>query len=333
MAAAVQRIAVLGAGAWGTALALAAARAGRQVTLWCRRPEQAAALADSRENAAYLPGVTLPESVTITSEAADLAAAEATILAVPAQRLRGVLQALEPRLSPGPVLIAAKGIELESGRLLDAVVAETLPGRPVAALSGPTFAAEVAAGLPAAVTLAIDEEARGAALVQALGSATFRPYWSGDLTGALVGGAVKNVVAIACGIVEGRGLGENARAALVTRGLAEIGRLGAALGARRETLMGLSGLGDLVLTATSPQSRNYALGRRIGAGETLAAAQGHSRGVSEGVATAAAVVRLAAARSVEMPIAEAVEAVLHRGADIDTAVAGLLARPFKPETH
>jgi glycerol-3-phosphate dehydrogenase (NAD(P)+) len=230
-----------------------------------------------------------------------------------------------------PLVLAAKGIELSTGLMLDAVLREVLPDRPLAVLSGPTFAREVARGLPTAITLAAEDESLGEALAQALGSAAFRPYWTDDVTGVLVGGAVKNVIAIACGIVAGRRLGENARAALLTRGMAEMLRLARALGARRETLMGLAGLGDLVLSATSAQSRNYALGERLGQGLGLADAQGSSQGVTEGVATAGAVVQLAQRHEVEMPIAEAVDAVLHRGAAIDEAMEGLLSRAFKPE--
>jgi len=327
-----QRIAVLGAGAWGTALAIVARRAGRDVTLWARRPEQAAEIARAGENRRYLPGAALDPAIAVTADAARLAAAEALLLVVPAQHLRATLAALAPQLPAVPLVLCAKGVEQASGRLLDAVLAEVLPGRPLAVLSGPTFAAEVAAGLPTAVTLAAGDETLGEDLALALGSAAFRPYWSDDVTGALIGGAVKNVIAIACGIVAGRGLGDNARAALITRGLAEVSRLGEALGARRETLMGLSGLGDLVLTCTSGQSRNYALGRALGEGRSLAEATAASRGVAEGVATAAAVLALARPAGVELPIAAAVAAVLHRGASIERMIEGLQARPFKSET-
>jgi glycerol-3-phosphate dehydrogenase (NAD(P)+) len=326
-----ERIAVVGAGAWGTALALAAQRAGRAVTLWMRRPQQAEEIARSRLNDRYLPGAALDPAIRVTADPATLAETEAVLLAVPAQALRESGRALERHLPAVPLVLCAKGIELSSGLMLDAVLRDVLPGRPLAVLSGPTFAREVALGLPTAITLAAEDESLGAALAQALGSTAFRAYWTDDVAGVLVGGAVKNVIAIACGIVAGRRLGENARAALLTRGLAEMLRLAQALGARRETMMGLAGLGDLVLSATSAQSRNYALGERLGQGQSLAEAQGTSKGVTEGVATAGAVVQLARRYKVEMPIAEAVDAVLHRGAAIDAAMEALLARTFKPE--
>ena len=327
----IQRIAVVGAGAWGTALALAAERAGRDVTLWARRAEQAQELRRTHRNERYLPGIPLDPQIAITSDTAALAGADAILLVVPTQALRAMGQALAPSLPKAPVVLCAKGIELSTHLMLDQVLREVLPDRPHAVLSGPTFAGEVARGLPTAITLAAKDAALGQDLAQALGSAAFRSYWTDDVTGVLVGGAVKNVIAIACGIVGGRRLGENARAALMTRGLAEMLRLSHALGGRRETMMGLAGLGDLVLSASSAQSRNYALGERLGAGKTLAEAQGTAKGVTEGVATAAAVVALAHARGVEMPIAEAVDAVLHRGAPIDAAMEALLSRPFKAE--
>ncbi len=322
----IEHIAVVGAGAWGTALALAAERAGSRVTLWGRDPERMARIAESRVNERRLPGIALPEAVAITAEPEALAAADAWLLALPAQSLRGRLQDLAAVAPAGvPLVICAKGIERESGKLLDAVVAEALPGRPRAALSGPTFAGEVARGLPAAISLACEEREVGEALVAALGSQTFRPYYSDDLTGALLGGATKNVIGLAAGIVAGRGYGENARAALLTRGLAEMSRLGRALGARPETLMGLAGLGDLILTGTSAQSRNYSHGLALGRGAEPGLA------LAEGTATAAALVRLAARHGQEVPIAAAVAAVLDGGTSIEAAVESLLARPFKDE--
>lgn len=324
-------IAVLGAGAWGTALAVAARRAGRAVLLWTRRPEQAEAIRRAGVNGQYLPDVPLDPAIRVTAEARELAAAEALLLVMPAQHLRASGAALHALLPPVPLVLCNKGIELASGKLLDQVAAEVLPGRPVAVLSGPTFAAEVARGLPAAVTLAAGEAALGRALAGALGSASLRPYWTDDVTGVLVGGALKNVIAIASGLVTGRALGDNARAALVTRGLAEIGRLAEALGGRRETLMGLAGLGDLVLTCTSAQSRNFALGQRLGQGLSLAEATAASRGVAEGVATARAALALAARLGVDLPIAAAVAAVLDGKASLEEAVGVLFARPLKSE--
>ena len=329
---ALQHIAVAGAGRWGTALALVAARAGRAVTLWARRPELAASIGRDRENAAYLPGVALPETIQVTADPAALGAAQAVLLALPAQALRTSGAALAGDIgSDRPLVICAKGIERESGRLLSEVLAESLPGHPVAALSGPNFAGEIARGLPAGTTVACPDPALGDALVAALGSARFRPYRSTDLTGVLLGGAMKNVIAIACGIVAGRRLGENARAGLITRGLAEIVRLGAALGARPETFMGLSGLGDLTLTCTTPQSRNYAFGLALGEGRGIAAALAGSAGVVEGHASAPALVAMAARAGVELPIATAVESILERGSDIDREIEALMARPFRAE--
>lgn len=328
----ITHIGVAGAGAWGTALALVAARAGRRVTLWARRPEQAAALQQSRVNGTYLPGIPLPDAIQVTADPADLAAAEALLLVSPAQHLRATGDRLAASVGPDcPLIICAKGIERESGKLMSDVLAEALPGRPHAVLSGPSFAVEVARDLPTALTLACKDEALGATLVAALGNPHFRPYLSRDLIGVQLGGAVKNVVAIACGLVAGRRLGDNARAALITRGLAEIVRLGRALGAEPATFMGLSGLGDLVLTCSATQSRNYAFGLALGEGQTLEAAVAASVGVIEGRSSAAAVRGLAEAKGLEMPITRAVDAIVNRGAEIDTTIEALLARPFRSE--
>ena len=328
-----QKIAIIGAGAWGTALAAVARRAGRDVRLWAREPEVVAAVNARHENEVYLAGIALDPDIVATGELEEAADdAEAILLVTPAQHTRSVAVELAAHVPPSvPTLICSKGIEEGSGKLMSEVLAELAPGRAVGVLSGPTFAGEVAQGLPTAITLATDAEGLGRTLVKALGSATFRPYWSPDVTGAQIGGAVKNVLAIACGIVEGRKLGDNARAALITRGLAEIVRLGLAKGARAETLYGLSGLGDLALTCTGHQSRNMSLGMALGAGETLEGILAQRNTVAEGVYTAASVTALAARLEVEMPIAGAVNAILHGGAAIDEAVAGLLARPFKAE--
>jgi len=259
-------------------------------------------------------------------------AADALLLVTPAQHLRSACRSIRPHVAAGvPVVICAKGIELDTGCLMTEAVRAELPDAPLAVLSGPTFAAEVAKGLPTAVTLACADADIGRTLVEAIGGRTFRPYLSDDLVGAQVGGAVKNVLAIACGIVEGRRLGDNARAALITRGLAEIARLGLALGARAETLMGLSGLGDLTLTCSSLQSRNMSLGVALGQGRALAEILGERRSVAEGVYTAKAVTELAAAKGVDMPICAGVDAILNRGADLDRVIEGLMARPFKSE--
>ena len=267
----IQRIAVIGAGAWGTALANAAARAGRDVTLWARDPATVAAIAAKRESP-RLPGVKLDDRVAATGALADVAHAEAVLLAVPAQDLRVAATALRPHVRKGvPVVACAKGIERGTHRFMTEVIAETLAAmRRRAILSGPSFATDVARGLPTAVTLACADEATAAALARALGSPTFRPYHTTDVRGVEIGGAAKNVLAIAAGIVQGRKLGASATAALITRGFAELARFGRALGARSETLTGLSGLGDLILTCASPQSRNFSLGIALGEGRAAA---------------------------------------------------------------
>ncbi|MFM2041902.1 MAG: Glycerol-3-phosphate dehydrogenase [Pseudomonadota bacterium] len=327
-----QRIGVIGAGAWGTALAMAAARAGREVTLWAREAEVVAGIAANRENSLFLPGIPLDPAIRATGDLAAAADADALLLVTPAQHLRAGARALAPHLRAGvPLVVCAKGIELDTGCLMTDALAAELPGAPLAVLSGPTFAAEVARGLPTAVTLACADAALGQALVEAMGGRTFRPYWSDDVVGAQVGGAVKNVLAIACGIVEGRKLGDNARAALITRGLAEIARLGLRLGARAETLMGLSGLGDLTLTCSSLQSRNMSLGVALGQGRTLAEVLGERRSVAEGVYTARAVVDLASSKGVDMPLCAGVDAILNHGADLDQVIGSLMARPFRAE--
>ncbi len=326
-----QTIGIIGAGAWGTALALTAKRAGRDVILWCREAELAQAITERQENPLYLPGVAL-DGLRATTDLAEAAAVDAVLLVTPAQHLGGVARSMAPHWRAGaPAVICAKGVEEGSLRLMTEVLAEALPQAVQAVLSGPTFASEVAKGLPTAITLAAADQALGAELVQAIGTHSFRPYLSDDLVGAQVGGAVKNVLAIACGIVEGRRMGDNARAALVTRGLAEIMRLALALGGKAETLMGLSGVGDLILTANSTQSRNFSLGVALGQGRSLAEVLAERRSVTEGVYTARSVLGVAGRAGVEMPICAAVNAVLHQGADLDHAIQGLLSRPFRSE--
>ena len=328
-----QRIAIVGAGAWGTALAMVARRAGRDATLWAREAEVVDAVNRHRENALFLPGVKLDRAIVATDNLRDAVdGAEAIVLATPAQHSRAIASEIAPLVTPDmPVVICAKGIEAGTLMLMSEVMADVLPGRPVAVLSGPTFAGEVARGLPTAVTLAAPGHVLGEQLVAALGTPRFRTYWSADLVGAQIGGAVKNVLAIACGIVAGRGLGDNARAALITRGMAEMIRLGAAKGAHAETLMGLSGMGDLVLTCTSAQSRNTSLGMALAKGETLADIMAARRSVAEGVSSAESVVGLARRFAIEMPICEAVHDVLHGAVPIDDAIGALLSRPYKAE--
>ncbi len=329
-----KRIGIIGAGAWGTALAATLRRAGRDVVLWARESEVADAINTIGENAVYLPGVALDSGIRATTDLAAVVDAEAILLVAPAQHLRSLCGQLRPLWRPGlPAVICAKGIENATGRLMSEVVAEELPEASIAVLSGPTFAIETARGLPTAVTLAAADAALGTRLAERIGTPTFRPYWTDDIVGVQVGGAVKNVLAIACGIVEGRGMGDNARAALITRGLAEMTRFAAAKGGRAETLMGLSGLGDLILTASSPQSRNYSLGFALGEGQALADILKGRKSVTEGVWTAGVLVREAERVATEMPIAAAADAVLNRGADLDAVIRGLLARPFRSERH
>ena len=317
-------IGVLGAGAWGTALALAAQAAGRETMLWVREDDVLASLKAGGENR-FLPGVTLPRDLSVTGDLAEAAKADALLLVVPAQVLATFAATLKPHLAAGtPLVICAKGIEKGSGRLVTEVLGEALPGTPLAILSGPSFARDVARGLPTAVTIAAKDDL-AVELQAALGSVAFRPYASDDLTGVALGGAAKNVYAIACGVVEGMGLGENARAALLARSFAELARLGEALGARRETLMGLSGLGDLVLTATSKSSRNFSYGATIGSG---AAPDGK---LAEGVDTAPALVTRAKALGVEMPIAEAMADLLSGALPLEQALMRLMSRKLKAE--
>ncbi len=326
------KLAVLGGGAWGTALAQVAARARHEVVLWARDEGLVEQINARHENPRYLPDVALDPAIRATSDLAGAADCEVILLVAPAQHLRALAGRLAPVLiGERPLVICSKGIERGSGALMSEVLAEVLPGHPLAVLSGPTFAGEVARGLPCAVTLACAEESVGPALLNTLGSRRFRPYLSDDVIGVEVGGAVKNVIAIACGIVIGRGLGENARAALITRGLAEVARLSGAKGGQPETTMGLSGLGDLTLTCCGLQSRNYSLGVALGEGRALADVLAERHTVAEGVFTAEAVAALAAGLGVEMPICEAVHAVLNLGADLGETIAGLLARPFRAE--
>ncbi|MEY4844762.1 MAG: hypothetical protein RL312_1043 [Pseudomonadota bacterium] len=323
-------IAVIGAGAWGTALAIQADRAGQSVMLWARDAARAALMAQSRANERLLPGVPLPPGITVTANATQaLQDAALILLVVPAQALRPVLQSL-PTLS-APVLICAKGVEAGSLMLPLEVLAEIHPGISAGVLSGPNFAHEIARGLPAAAVVASADSGLRALGVTRLGSPGFRLYGGDDPVGAEIGGAAKNVIAIAAGAVMGAGLGENARAALITRGLAEISRLAVALGGRADTVAGLSGLGDLLLTATGPGSRNTSLGMALGRGENLTDILGARQGVTEGVATAPALVARAARLGVEIPICAAVAELVSGRLTVREAVAQLLSRPSRAE--
>ena len=334
-----ERIAVIGAGAWGIALANMLAQAGRSVTLASRDQASARALASARTSP-RLPGVTIDARIAIVAaDAAALSAQDAVLAAVPSQQMRAAMGVVAPQLAAGTAVIAcAKGIERGSHKFMTEVIAACAPGARTAILSGPSFAEDVARGLPTAVTLAAQDEATAVALAQALGSAAFRPYHSSDVRGVEIGGAAKNVLAIAAGIVAGRGLGASAAAALTTRGFAELFRFGQAFGARPATLTGLSGLGDLILTCSSPQSRNFALGIALGQGNDQASEHGRARALAgaggrlaEGMFTAAALVEMARQKNIDMPIAAAVAAILAERISVDAAIENLLTRPFKAE--
>jgi glycerol-3-phosphate dehydrogenase (NAD(P)+) len=325
----IERVAILGGGAWGTALALTAARAGRDVVLWARDDATVAAINQRAENPRHLPGVVLSPRLRATEALSDVTGADAIVFAVPAQEVRNVATMLTRRLTRGvPVVISAKGIERGTGKRLTEVAIDVLTDIEAAVLSGPSFALDVARGLPTAVTIAAQEGALALELCHAFGSASFRPYAETDVIGVEVGGAVKNVLAIAAGVVAGAGLGASAQAALVARGFAELRRFGAAHGARPETLMGLSGLGDLVLTCSSLQSRNFSYGRTIG---ERGAPPRAPHALVEGIATAAIVREVARKRDVAMPISEAVAAVLEGSASVAEAVEMLMNRPLRAE--
>lgn len=324
-----QTIGVIGAGAWGTALAQMLASDGRGVILWAYEPEVVAAINAEHRNPLYLPSASLAPTIHATGDLAALAQLDTVLVVTPAQVLGRVLSGLPAH--PRDLVLCSKGIEAGTGRLMNDVAREAAPGSDIAVLSGPTFAHEVAAGLPTAVTLACGGgQAQWERLAAALARPTFRPYYSDDVAGAEIGGAVKNVLAIACGVVDGLGLGQNARAALIARGYAEMLRFGEALGARAETLAGLCGLGDLVLTCSSTSSRNFSLGKSLGEGASAAALMADRRTVAEGAHTAPVLAELAASRGIAMPIVAAVDAIL-KGEDARAVVAALLARPLKAE--
>ena len=322
----IETISVLGGGAWGTALAQTSARAGRTVTLWEHEPTNAAHLEKNRESR-FLPGVKLNDSIKVTRDLAEAAQSDAILLVVPAQVLRSVVTSLTPLLDkPAPLVACAKGIERGTHQFMTEIIAECAPKAVPGILSGPSFAADVARGLPTAITIATADAALAAELAHAIGSGTFRPYHSTDVRGVELGGAAKNVLAIAAGIVSGRGLGASALAALTTRGFAELTRFGRAYGARAETMMGLSGLGDLILTCSTPQSRNFSYGVALGSGEAPPADK-----LAEGVFTAPVLLEMARAKDVEMPISAAVAAVLAQKLSVDEAIESLMTRPFKAE--
>jgi glycerol-3-phosphate dehydrogenase (NAD(P)+) len=325
---------VIGAGAWGTALAQVAGWAGLDVLLQAREPEVVESIRDRRVNEVFLPGITLDTHISVTTDLADLAGCDVILAVPPAQHMRSTLEAFRPHHRPGvPVVLCSKGIERGSLKLMTDVLAETLPDAPAAVLSGPSFAAEVARGLPSAVTLACADQRLGESLMETFSAPAFRPYLATDLIGAEVGGAIKNVLAIACGMAEGRGLGRSAHAALITRGFAEMTRMGVALGGQAETVAGLCGLGDLVLTCSSPQSRNMSLGLALGQGQTVQQALAGKRSVAEGYESAPAVRELATKMGVDMPISLAVAALLNGETTVEVVIDRLLSRPLKSERH
>jgi len=323
---------VIGGGAWGTGLAQVCASAGLRTVLWVREAEAVEQINSAHENRLFLPGIPLNPAIRATGDMDEAADCDLILAVVPAQHLRATLTAFHAHARPGqPVVLCAKGIEQGSLKLMTVVAAESLPGVRRAVLSGPSFAGEVARGLPTAITLACPDPDLGRALIEAIATPAFRPYLTDDMIGAEAGGAVKNVLAIACAIVEARGLGRGAHAALITRGFAELTRLAVALGGRAETVAGLCGLGDLVLTCSSAQSRNYSVGLALGGGQTLEQALAGKVSVAEGVASAPAVRDLARSLGVETPICSAVAAILAGKISVDDAIDGLLARPLKSE--
>ena len=327
----IERIGVIGAGAWGTALAQVAASKGHDTLLWAREPEVVDSINAAHENRLFLAGVPLAAEVRATGRLDELDSCDAWLVVTPAQHMRSVLEQA-PRCDR-PLVLCSKGIEERSGQLLNHVAREVCPGSTVMVLSGPTFAHEVASGLPTALTLASEDDNLAEQVRDRLALPSFRIYLSEDVAGAEVGGAVKNVLAIACGVVEGRGLGQNARAALIGRGFAEMTRFGLACGARRETLAGLSGLGDLVLTCSSTNSRNFSLGKGIGEGRSAAEMMADRRTVAEGAFTAPVLRRVAEQRGIDMPIVAAVDDLLAGRASVDEVLEGLLSRPPRVETH
>lgn len=328
-----QTVGVVGAGAWGTALAVAARRAGRDVTIWAYERETVDEINHEHTNHIYLPGVALDKAIRASAKVSDVASCDVLLMVVPSQFFRSVAQEFSPYVGEKPVIICTKGFEEETGKLMSDIASEELPDALPGVLAGPSFAGEIARGLPAAVMIAAEQEVVGLRVANALGSRALRLYWSEDLLGAQVGGAVKNVLAIAAGIVAGRELGDNARAGIITRGFAELMRFGIAMGAKPETLTGLSGLGDLILTCSSEQSRNMSLGKALGEGKTLQDVLGARKSISEGAYTAAAAVGRAKKLGVELPICHAVSAILAGEMDVDHAIETILARPFKSEVE
>lgn len=325
-------ISIIGGGAWGTALAQVYALSGKSVTLWAREEDVVSSINENHENKPFLSGVALDHKISATNDIAKAARADMLLLVPPAQYFRACLADIKPYIAPHATLvICAKGVEIETGLLLSQIAKDAIPENPIAVLTGPTFAAEIAKGLPSAVTLAMDDMEQAEKIAGILNTRILRMYPSDDIIGAQVGGAVKNVIAIACGMIEGKKLGDSARAALVTRGLAEIARLSKALGAKKETLMGMCGVGDLLLTCSSMQSRNFSLGVALGQGKTLSEILAGRNSVTEGVYTAKALDAMARNHAVEMPVSSAVHKCLSEGANVTDLIDKMLDRPLKSE--
>lgn len=328
-----QKIGVIGGGAWGTALAQTLAVAGRDVTLWAFENDCVSSINDVRENTLFLPGIKLDQRITATSDISNLGDMDAVLSVAPAQHTRKILKTFVPSMKAGmPIVLCSKGIEISTRSFMSDVLAEVAPTAIPAVLSGPSFAIDVAKGLPTAVTLACEDEAVGQKLVKAIAAPTFRPYLASDVLGAEIGGAVKNVLAIVCGIVLGKELGRSAHAAIIARGYAEMTRLGKALGCNPETLTGLCGLGDLVLTCSSEQSRNMSCGLALGRGQTLEQIMAARNSVTEGVATAPALKEMAEKLGVDMPICNAMADILSGNLSVDEAIVQLMSREHRTET-
>ena len=322
-------IGVIGAGAWGTALAQMLSKGGRDTLIWAREPEVIESINTEHENTLYLPSIELHDSLKATGDLHETAARDVLLLVTPAQHMRAMLTDIKDDIKGKPIVVCSKGIELDSGKLLSEVCEEVAPESPVAIMTGPTFASEIAHGLPAAVTIGMKNKTIASELQDLLGVKGFRPYVTDDIIGVQLGGAIKNVIAIACGVVYGRQLGESARAALLTRGVAEIARLGVAMGAKKQTLLGMCGIGDLMLTASSMQSRNFSLGAALGEGKSLDDVLSNRNAVTEGLHTAKSTLDLAKKHAVDMPITKAVYLCLHENMPIDDAIEEMLNRPFR----
>jgi glycerol-3-phosphate dehydrogenase (NAD(P)+) len=326
------KIGVIGAGAWGTALGQALANSGRDILMWARETEVVESINKHHENKMYLSGVRLNEMIKATHNQDEMSACDVYLISTPAQHIRATLDSMKFQLTGKPYIICAKGIEKESGLLMSEVSSEVIPDGKIGFLSGPTFAGEIARGLPCAVTLAMQDKSLGEEIVSIIGTRTLRTYLTDDVVGAQIGGSVKNVIAIASGVIKGRGMGESARCALVTRGLTEMARLAKAMGARKETLMGMCGIGDLMLTASSMQSRNFSVGVALGEGKTLEEILGDRITVTEGVHTAKALRVMARNNAVDMPISRAVYDFLHEGVPVDDIIEKVLDRPLRKES-